>query len=142
MSPEHETSEINEQTFYTITRNDFTFSKAAKRWTGRTLLRVRKPNPQCIIDSGISFNYLPAGLTRDINTLFNPPARYDIAKDMYSVHCTAKPPRFGTKVDRQILWLDPRDLVQGSNGKRRECSCPWGSILRNVLAVLDVETVR
>jgi hypothetical protein len=154
------TSATNYQ-FYTISADGFSFSAAA---TGKTQVGSKPPKgkspsnqnimtvksrTQVIIDSGTTLLFLPANITRSINSLWSPPAEYNDSSQTYFVQCNALAPRVGVQIDSQTFWVSPKDLVQDAGIGTRTCmsgvqpgndgiSVLGDVFLKSVVAVFDV----
>ncbi len=145
---------IPQYQFYTITVDGFRYQGSERtQWThGNWPNPLAKPsNPskvQLIVDSGTTLIYLPTGIANAVNALFVPPAVYDPNQGAYVVQCSARAPKFGVMIGKQIFYINALDMVLPSgNGTCISGVDDAGTgglsilgdvFLKNVLAVFDV----
>lgn len=112
---------------------------------------VDKKRAQVSVDSGTAVLVLPSDVAKAFNAGWKPAAQYDRIQG-WRVECTAKPPKFGVKLNGTTFWIDGMDLVvprePGAPGSLcssgvQEAKWPGGAMLgsiflKNVLAVFDI----
>ena len=104
-------------------------------------------NFQMIVDSGTTLLYLPDGISRAVNALFSPPARYSSTDGVYYVSCGAAPPDLDIVIGGIPFQVDKRDLilpngdgtcVSGVTDAGDFIGILGGVFLKSVVAVFDV----
>ncbi|CZT20691.1 uncharacterized protein RCC_06549 [Ramularia collo-cygni] len=106
-----------------------------------------------IVDSGSTLVSLSTALAAKVNALFDPPATYMSAQDVYEVDCNATPPKFGVRIAGHDFYLQDQDLLLTGElgldpdtgmcitGVQPFASEPFilgDTFLKNVVAVFDV----
>lgn len=106
---------------------------------------------QAVVDSGNPQNLVPMSAALAINSLFNPPARFDGNSETFLVECNAKPPVFGITINGQTFWHQPEDMISqdystgvcyssvagSTEGFGFEANFLGDAFLKNVVAVFD-----
>lgn len=102
---------------------------------------------------GTTLNYLPLSITSFVNSLFDPPARYNPYIGGYEVDCQATTPGFAIRIGGTDLVMNARDMIvqTEANVTAEENRCVSAiqlagqgpsilgdAFLRNVVAVFDV----
>jgi hypothetical protein len=105
-----------------------------------------------VIDSGTTLMYLPDAVADYAASLFDPPAVFSTASNLYVVSCNAQAPSIAIIISGQPFYIDERDLLNGANAVGRRGLCVLAvqkqgsgdavlgdAFLKNVVAVFDVE---
>lgn len=66
---------------------------------------------QAFLDVGNNLNFLPSEIAESVNSLFSPPAKFDVEAEAYIVDCSAKAPAFGLKIANQTFFHNGADLI-------------------------------
>jgi hypothetical protein len=94
--------------FYTINIDAYIFN-------GSTQLNASGSNltTRAILDTGTTLNYLPTEMAKLYNTLFVPPAVYDLEEGLYYVTCNTTAPEFHVQIGGKMFEIDGRDQIVG-----------------------------
>ena len=102
---------------------------------------------QAIVDTGTTLIYLPTAMSKSINALFSPPAKYSEDDGVYFIKCSAKVPDVTITIGGVDFKVDKRDLVLDTGDGRcvsgiADAHNPYATLgvvfLKSVLAVFDV----
>ncbi|KAG9237364.1 aspartic proteinase precursor [Amylocarpus encephaloides] len=114
--------------------------------TSNSTLTTEPAQTLAIVDSGTTLNYLPAQIARAVAAAFDPPGIFLFRESV--VLCDAVAPKFGIKIQDQVFYLNPKDMIfkDESTGRcymsivatHRGLNILGDAFMKNVIAVFDV----
>lgn len=144
--PNELTGGKNEITLMTLTVDGVTWGNSSAN------SKVTNSTPfQAVVDTGNHMNLFPTEIAEAINSLFDPPGKFDKESHVYFVDCNATTPELGVILDGQTFWHQkPEDLIfHDTSGLCYSSVAPTGeddglalnflgdAFLRNVVSVFD-----
>jgi hypothetical protein len=66
---------------------------------------------QAVVDSGNPMNLAPIEVAESVNSLFDPPAKFNEDLGVYMVDCDAQAPNYGVTINGHTFWHNTEDMI-------------------------------
>jgi hypothetical protein len=100
-------------TWYTVS-HEFKYGPAGTNGTGSSPVAEKLTTTatfDSIVDSGTAPNFIPTGVVKKLNALFDPPAVYNSTLEYYTVDCNATAPYAAYVIGGVEMPMDPADMI-------------------------------